>query len=278
MPPRPPRPALAAPPPTIFAHRGGATLWPENTLLAFEHSIAMGIDFLETDIHLTRDGELVLCHDPTVDRTTDGHGAIAELALRDLRRLDAGWRYSRDGTTFPFRGRGIGIPTLGEALALDPRVRFNLDVKPEDPAVIGRLIDALELGGYGDRVVVASHSQSVIERFRSGCRGRIATAAGPLEVATFFAGTQLGLTHRLHPSYDALQVPLRRALLRVVDGPFVEAAHALGLPVHVFTIDAPATMRELLHLGVDGLMTNRPDRLTALARDLATTTGPVSER
>lgn len=266
------------PHPTTFAHRGGAALWPENTLVAFERSMALGIDVVETDVHLTRDGELVLCHDPTVDRTTDGRGAIAQLALADLRRLDAGWRFTRDGVTFPFRGRGLRIPTLDEALALDPQVRFNLDVKPNDPAVIGRLVDAIELGGYGDRLIVASHSQAVIERFRSGCRGRVATAAGPGEVATFLAATQLGLTQRLRPAFDALQVPLRRALLRVVDGPFVDAAHALGLVVHVFTIDAPSPMRELLHLGVDGLMTNRPDRLTAVVRELAALTGPRSER
>jgi len=264
--------------PTTFAHRGGAALWPENTLLAFQQAIATGIDFLETDVHLTRDGELVLCHDPTVDRTTDGHGAIAELTLADLRRLDAGWRFTRDGSTFPFRGRGVTIPTLEEALALDPRVRFNVDVKPSDPAIVGRLIDVIELGGYGDRLIVASHSQAVIERFRSGCRGRVATAAGPLEVATFLGATRLGLAPRLRPSYDALQVPRRRALLDVVDGPFVEAAHALGLFVHVFTIDAPAIMRELLHLGVDGLMTNRPDRLVAVVRDLADVAGPISGR
>ncbi len=278
MPPRPPRPVLAAPRPTTFAHRGGAALWPENTLLAFEQAIAAGIDVLETDVHLTRDGELVLCHDPTVDRTTDGHGAIAELTLADLRRLDAGWRFTRDGVTFPFRGRGVTIPTLEEALALDPRARFNLDVKPTDPSIVGRLIDALELGGYGDRMIVASHSQAVIERFRSGCRGRVATAAGPREVATFLGATQLGLAQRLRPTYDALQVPQRKALLRIVDGPFVEAAHALGLLVHVFTIDAPATMRELLHLGVDGLMTNRPDRLVAVVRDGTAIGGPPSVR
>jgi glycerophosphoryl diester phosphodiesterase len=262
---RPPRPALAATGPVTFAHRGGSALWPENTLLAFTRSIELGVDFIETDVHLTRDGELVLCHDATLDRTTDGRGALAERTVSELRRHDAGFRFTRDGQTFPFRGQGLRIPTLNEALALDPRIRFNLDVKPRDPAVVGRLIDALECGRFGDRIVVASHDDATIRRFRSGSAQRVATAAGPREVAAFFTAVQLRQTHRLRPDYDALQVPPRRALLRVVDRPFVMAAHALGLPVHVFTIDRPEAMRELLHLGVDGIMTNRPDRLVAVA-------------
>ncbi|MBN2192268.1 MAG: glycerophosphodiester phosphodiesterase [Polyangiaceae bacterium] len=277
MQPRPERLVLRAPHPLTFAHRGGAGQWPENTLLAFERAISLGVDFIETDVRLTRDGELVLCHDATVDRTTNGHGAIERLDLDELRRFDAGWRFTRDGSTFPFRGQGLRVPTLAEALALDPRVRFNLDLKSTDPAAVGRLIDAMELGGYGDRLVVASHSQAMIRCFRSGCGGRVATAAGPHEVMAFLAAARVRMSHHLRCEYDALQVPRQRALIHVVDRRFVTAAHELNLPVHVFTIDTPETMRELLALGVDGLMTNRPDRLLPIARRHAALGSPLAQ-
>jgi glycerophosphoryl diester phosphodiesterase len=257
--------ALGLPTPTTFAHRGGAGLWPENTLLAFTKSIALGIDVIETDVRLTRDGELVLCHDATIDRTTNGRGRVAALSLEELRRYDAGARFTRDGSTFPFRGQGLHIPTLAEALALDASVRFNLDLKDDDPALVGRLIDAIELGGFAHRVIVASHTDATVARFRAGTLGRVATAAGPREVATFLAAVRLGQTRHLRPAYAALQVPERRWLVRILDRTFIDAAHELRLAIHVFTIDVPASMRELLHLGVDGLMTNRPDRLVEVA-------------
>lgn len=270
MPPGPaPRPFLDGPHPLTFAHRGGANLWPENTLFAFEQALALGVDVIESDVRLTRDGELVLCHDASVERTTNGRGSVAELSLAELRRFDAGWHFSRDGVTYPHRGCGLRIPTLDEALAVSPGLRLNLDLKSDDPALIGRLVDAIELGRLTDRLLVASHTDAVIRRFRAACRGRVATAAGPREVAAFLAAVRLGARRGLRPDYDALQVPVRHALIQIVDGPFVEAAHQLSLPVHVFTIDSPPEMRRLLELGVDGLMTNRPDRLLPIAHTAA---------
>ena len=247
-----------------FAHRGGADLWPENTLQGFRGSIALGCDFIESDLQLTRDGELVLCHDSTVDRTTDGTGTIAELTLAELQRFEI-----RD-TSRVTREPRLTIPTLAEALDAVPTARFNLDIKSPDPQIVGRLVDFIESSGVADRVLVASRHDAQLERFRSATRSQVATSASAWEVTRFWLASSMGLANRLRPEYDALQVPPTWQLLHVVDERFVSAAHALGLQVHVFTVNAPDDMRRWLTLGVDGIMTDRPDRLVPIAEHQAT--------
>ena len=131
--------ACGGPPPTnpfltgrpwILAHQGGEAVWPSNTLLAFRESARLGVDMLDTDLHATTDGALVLSHDDTVDRLTDGHGRIRDLTLAQLRRLDAGYRFTRDGQHFPYRGRGLTIPMLEEALAAAPGLPWTIEIPP----------------------------------------------------------------------------------------------------------------------------------------------------
>jgi glycerophosphoryl diester phosphodiesterase len=249
-----------------FAHRGGARLRPENTLLAFQGAREVGCEFVETDLHLTRDGELVLIHDETVDRTTDGTGRVADLEFEELRRLDAGYRFTRGQGIHPFRGRGLVIPTLAEALAVHPELRFNIDMKPRDPAIVGRLVDFIEIEGVHERLLVASEHDTLLKRFRDATSGRVATAAGRGEATRFWLATQVGLSHQLNLHFDALQVPPSLRLLNVVDERLVERAHAAGVQVHVFTINSFAEMRRLLNVGVNGIITDRPDRLVPIAR------------
>ena len=128
----------------LMAHRGGEGVWPSNTLYAFQQAAALGADVLELDIHATRDGVLVVRHDPFVESTTDGQGYICELTLAEIQRLDAGYTWTADGgQSFPFRGLGITIPTLEEVLAAFPNVRLNIDIKPEDPAVVAPFVALL---------------------------------------------------------------------------------------------------------------------------------------
>ena len=141
--------------PLLFAHRGGAKLWPENTLFAFEGARALGYRYIETDVHETRDGELVLCHDDRVDRTTDGIGRVDAHSLAELKRLDAGYHFTLDGERFPQRGRGIRIPTLEEALKLDPELRWNVEVKPHSVGVATHLYRFLEDRDLSARVLGA---------------------------------------------------------------------------------------------------------------------------
>jgi glycerophosphoryl diester phosphodiesterase len=244
--------------PIAFAHRGGARLWPENTLLAFRESAALGITHIETDVHATRDDVLVCLHDDTVDRTTDGYGAIADLAFDRVRALDAGYRFEDPGGGYPFRGRDIGVPGLEEVLLASPELRFNLEIKPRGPRVpelLRRLIDRLEVH---DRVLVASADEPTVRAFRRKAGGRVCTSAGRDAIIRFWSAARARMAWMLRPDFDALQVPLRQGPLTVVDRRFVEAAHAHGLHVHVWTIDDPATMKHLLALDVDGIMSDEP--------------------
>jgi glycerophosphoryl diester phosphodiesterase len=263
-----PKPYLASSGLLTFAHRGGAKCWPENTLAAFRGGIAAGCGWIETDVHLTRDGEVVCLHDHTLDRTTNGRGRVWEYTLDELRRFDAGHRFSADGRTYPHRGCGLTIPALDEVLALDPSVRVNLEIKQLEPSMIAALWRQIDERGWHDRVLVASERDDAVRGFRNLARGQVATSAGKLEILAFWLAVRAGRADWLSIEYEALQVPIRYAGLQVVDAAFVAAAHRRGVQVHVWTIDDVETMRRLIDLGVDGIMTDHPARLVALASEL----------
>lgn len=261
-----PKPYLRAPGPLTFAHRGGAACWPENTLEAFAGGIAAGCRYIETDVHMTRDGHIVCLHDHRVDRTTDGHGNVWEHSLAELRRLDAGHRFVAADGSAPFRGKGITIPTLDEALALDPTVRFNLEIKQANPPMTEALWRFIEARGVHDRVLVASEQDELVRAFRNLARGSVASSAGKREIFAFWLAARAGASAWLPIEFEALQVPIRYRSLQVVEPRFVAAAHARGLHVHVWTVDHVETMRELIELGVDGIMTDQPRRLVEALR------------
>jgi glycerophosphoryl diester phosphodiesterase len=254
------RPFLRHERPLFFAHRGGSLLRPENTLPAFEHGMSFGADALELDIQQTRDGELVVIHDPTLDRTTSGSGAVASYTLDDVRKVDAGYTFTTDGgATFPFRGQGITIPTLREVFTRFPGVRINIDLKESTP-------------DREDRICAGCFAHAALVRFRRLTSGRVATSASPREVRSFLLAAASHTTGWLRPAYDALQVPDTYGAVRVVSRTSVIAAHRIGVDVHVWTVDERAHILALLALGVDGLMTDRPDILAeALAKDVTTT-------
>jgi glycerophosphoryl diester phosphodiesterase len=255
---------LDHPGPIPFAHRGGAKLWPENTLEAFRGALAAGYRWIETDIHATADGTLVVLHDATLDRTTDATGPVAAWSHGALQRADAGYWFSPDGgRSRPFRGRGVRIPTLAEAFALHPDLRLNVEIKSRRPDVPRRLWDLIEAERLHDRILVAAEHTPTIRRFRELARGRVATSAGRAEAVAFFAASRVRGEALVPVAYDALQVP-ERERVRVVDPRFVAAAHRRGIVVHVWTVDEPAPIRRLLDLGVDGIMTDRPDHLAEI--------------
>ena len=233
-----------------FAHRGGA-YHPEiegleNTLAAFEHAVALGYDYLETDVHVTRDGVLLAFHDAVLDRVTDQRGAIAELTYEQVRTARVGGHEQ--------------VPTLVELLDAFPTAKFNIDLKARRAAAA--LAALLDERGDHDRVIVGSFSPATLREFRRLSRGRVRTSAHPLEVVAFLALPSGRLADRLTGRRVAvLQVPHRRGALTVASRGLVRRAHAAGKQVHVWTIDDPAEMRELLDRGVDGLMTDRTDLL-----------------
>ena len=249
--------------PLFFAHRGGSLLAPENTLMAFDLGAKLGADALELDIQETRDGELVVIHDTTLDRTTDARGPVGDFTLDELRRLDAGYRFSPDGAaTFPFRGQGLTIPTLREVFARFPDLRVNIDLKESNPARERRLWELIQEHEAQDRTLVASGDEHTpIVRFRALTGGRVATSASGDEIRNFLLCSWCGVTRWMRPAYVALQVPETWRGLRVVSPRFIAAAHRHGLDVHVWTVDDRAAMKRLLAWGADGVMTDRPDVL-----------------
>jgi glycerophosphoryl diester phosphodiesterase len=233
-----------------FAHRGGA-YHPEiegleNSLVAFRHAVELGYRYLETDVHATRDGGLFAFHDAALDRVTEHRGAVAELTSADVGRALIGGREQ--------------IPTMASLLEEFPGVRFNIDIKAD--AAVSPLADLVNATGAHDRICVGSFSQRRLDTFRHLVDGRVATAAGPFEVALFRLLPVARLIDALSRRRAVvLQVPHRRKGVTILTRGLIRRAHAVGLHVHVWTIDEPQQMRDLLDLGVDGLMTDRTDLL-----------------
>ncbi len=233
-----------------MAHRGGARHpeipGVENTLHAFRHAVALGYHYLETDVQVTRDGVLVAFHDADLGRVTDAVGLIGELGAAEIDRAMIGGVH--------------GIPTMAGLLEEFPQARFNIDIKAA--GAVQPLVDLLDRAGAHERVCIGSFSQRRLDAFRAASGGRVATSASPAEVA-LFAALPSGRAARLatRGRVAALQVPHRRGRLRVVTPGLVRRAHAARAHVHVWTVDEPAEMDELLDMGVDGLITDRTDVL-----------------
>jgi glycerophosphoryl diester phosphodiesterase len=249
--------------PTLhIAHRGGALLAPENTLVAFRAALERWrTDMLELDVHASGDGELVVSHDPTLQRCTDGEGRIADHTLTELQRLDAGFQFSPDGgRTFPFRGQGVRLPTFREVLRAFPGIRLNVEVKAEAPGIEAAVASLLRAEGAVNRVCLGSELDPLGERL---------VDAAP-EVCAFYprdALTALVLAIKSgseppdDPRYQVLDMPLDYGEVRLVDAPFLEATTWLDRWVNVWTVDDVESMRALVAIGVGGIMTDRPDLL-----------------
>ena len=248
--------------PTNFAHRGASLIAPENTLEAFRLAARSGAGGLELDIHMTSDGRIVVIHDDSVDRTTEGEGCVRHMTLPEIQSLDAGYRFTSDGgNTYPYRGQGVQVPELGQVLREFPGHKVNIDIKEAQPSVEVALLETIENAGAGDRVLVVSGMPAVVKRVRELSENSISTGASRQEIRDFYRLSRLHLEFLVHPPYDALQVPVEYGRRKVVTPRLVNAAHDRGVRVDVWTIDEPGEMHRLLDLGVDVIMTNRPEVL-----------------
>ncbi len=254
--------------PINFAHRGPSSRAPENTLEAFRLAARDGAGGLELDVHMTSDRQVAVIHDDSVDRVTDGGGFVREMTLREVQSLDAGYSFTPDGgATYPYRDRGVRVPELGEVLREFSDHKVNIDIKEAQPGIEVAVLRSIEEAGAGDRVLVVSEMPDVLERFRKLSGPRISTGASRREIGVFYRLSRLRLEFLLRPAYVALQVPVRYGRYELVTPRFVEAAHSRGVRVDVWTIDDPDEMRRLLDLGVDVIMTNRPEMLEAVLRE-----------
>ncbi len=250
-------PYFDLPRPHLFAHQGASGEAPGNTLPAFERAVELGISYLETDCHATSDGEIVLCHDPTVDASTDGSGAIREYRFAELAELDAGHRFSPDGKSFPFRGLGVRIPRLAELLERFPGARINLEIKQADLAIVEEVVRIVERAGAGQRVLLAAAEDDVMEQIH---KARPSTAIGSSlsDLVSFYQAVADGVGQDHEPRGHALQIPTEFGGNSLVTPEALAAARAIGLFVHVWTINERAEMRRLLDAGVDGVMSDYP--------------------
>ena len=246
--------------PLVYAHRGGAALRPENTIEAFDNGLALGADGLEIDVHLSRDGVVVVHHDSGLERTTDSRGPVNAFTAAELARVDAGYWFqapSNGPEEFPFRGRGVRIPTLREVLARYPEARFIIELKMNDAELAHRTVDEIRAAGAMDRVALGAFGGRVLRAVRN-YEPRIPTGAGTEE--TRWALYRSWIRWPLgRPRYREFQVPERFGATTIVTPGFVTYAHRAGIPVKVWTVDNPADMRRLLDWGADALITDRPD-------------------
>jgi glycerophosphoryl diester phosphodiesterase len=243
-------PYLDHPGPIAFAHRGGAADGLENTALQFRRAVELGYQYIETDVHTTRDGKLVAFHDSTLDRVTDGAGRIADLPWADV-------RHARVAGKEP-------VPLFEELLEEFPQVRWNVDVKAE-PA-LHPFLELIERTNTWDRICVGSFSEARVVRAQRLAGPRLATSYGTRGVLNLRLRSW-GVPAALRASAVAVQVPEAQSGIQVVDHRFVRAAHARGLQVHVWTINEPDRMHRLLDLGVDGIMTDHIDTLRKVMED-----------
>ncbi|HEY1829011.1 MAG TPA: glycerophosphodiester phosphodiesterase [Acidimicrobiales bacterium] len=263
-----------------YAHQGGAWENPSSTLHTIAHAIEVGATGIELDVHATADGELVVCHDATVDRTTASSGDIASYTLAQLREMDFSYWFipgadvtpDRPAQEYPDRGKApadprFGIATLGEVLEAFPGVVLNLDIKQTAPVVAPyeeKLASLLREYERSDDVIVASFLDPATDAFRSHAP-EIPTSAGTMATAAFWQAVQAGTAVPESPTV-AFQVPERQGDLVIVNEAFVTAAHGAGKAVHVWTINETETMERLLDLGVDGLISDVPTTLCGVLR------------
>jgi glycerophosphoryl diester phosphodiesterase len=264
------RPYLDLARPWLVAHRGGAALAPENTLPAFDGAVELGAACLELDVRRTRDGAVVVFHDPDAARITGEPGPVEGRTLAELRRLDAGFSFTPDGgRTFPFRGRAVRIPTLAELLERHPRTRLNIEAKGPEPELARAMVDEIRRAGAVDRVCIGSERDEQGERIRSllpeACHF---LPAGPARRHVLSAWSGL-LASRCPRGWDCADLPDRALGLAVGSARVVRHFHRLGMPVFIWTVDDEAEMRRLLAAGVDGIMTDRPDVLARVLREPA---------
>ena len=244
----------------VFAHQGGEGEWPCNTRLGLQESKKLGADVLDIDVHLNRDGHFYALHDATVDRTTDGTGAIADLPTESIAKLNAGYRFSPDGKTFPYRDKNLRIPELEELFAEFPQDRFGIELKTHTPDAARALAAVIAKHHRESTVLLSCFDQKAMNAFREASP-TTATSASTDEVRTFAVMHKLGLARLISPAYSSLQVPIERSGFTLVSPSIVQAAHAKGVYVIPWTINEPATMKELIGMGVDGINTNFPSRL-----------------
>jgi len=246
-------------PAVVLAHRGDSVRFPENTMVAFESAVKMGVDLIETDVHITADGEVIIWHDETLERTAGIKGAIPSLSLDKVMQADAGYLFSVDGgKSFPFRGKGIRVVLLEELLKKLPNMRFNIDLKDKSSLLVNRYAEILRSTGAVDRVCTASFHTSNLKLFRKLLPDG-ATSFTQREVIATLLLVKTGLIiFKRRFKGDLFQGPDRQGKITVASKRLATALKKRGVGVNIWTINDAPTMHRMLDLGVEGIFTDNP--------------------
>lgn len=257
--------------PLVIAHQGGDGIWPGDTMYAFEKAVEIGADVLEMDAHITEDGHIVLMHDEEVDRTTDGTGVIEEMTLDELKQLDAAYQWSNDdGKTFPYRGQGIHVPTLAEPFQKFPQMRYVIEIKLTQNPIDQPLCDLIRQHNMQDQVLIASFHDEAMQNFRAACPD-VATSASRGEVTAFVLLGKVFLSGFVIPQYESIQPPYdpeQSMNIPIMTKRFIREAHAKNIAVEPWTVNDPDLMKQYIEWGVDGIITDRPDLMIEVLREM----------
>ncbi len=251
----------------VFAHMGGDGVWPGDTLYAYDQAASLGVDAFDMDAHITKDGQIILLHDESVERTTGGTGQVEDLTLAELKKLDAAYNWSTDGgQTFLFRGKGITVPTLDEVFQKYPDMRYLVEIKLTKTPIARPLCDLILKYNMQGKIIIASFHDDAMKMFRETCPG-VATSASRGEVLAFVLLNKIGLTSLISPQYQSLQVPFDTSEsygIPIITESFIKAAHAKNVKVETWTLDDPQLMQTYMGWGIDGVDTDRPDLMMPL--------------
>jgi len=250
--------------PRLYGHRGSSARYPENTLPAFRAALEAGVPYLELDVWATRDGHIVIHHDESTLRLCGVNRRVSDCTLAEVKALDAGHTFSTDGVSFPFRGQGITIPTLDELFEACPEALLNIEIKQGSPSVEPLVLASIRRAKKEDAVLMASEKDAVMQRLRPLCK-EIPTSLSYGELEAFFDWLGGGCSAEYRPPGAALQIPEIYGMKTLVSPPMLDAAHSLGLEVHVWTVNKESDMERLLAMGVDGLMSDYPEKLMEVA-------------
>jgi len=255
----------------VIAHQGGDGVWPGDTMYAFEKAVEIGADVLEMDAHITKDGEIVLMHDEKVDRTTNGTGLIEDLTLAELKQLDGAYKWSiDDGQTFPFRGQGILVPTLRELFEKFPDMRYLIEIKLTENPIDKPLCQLIREQDMQEKVIIGSFHDEAMAKFRETCP-EVATSASRGEVTKFVIMGKVFLSGWVSPQYQSLQVPWERSESKnipIMTARFIRESHDKNLHVEPWTVNDPELMKQYIEWGVDGIITDRPDVMMDVLKEM----------
>lgn len=259
--------SFLSPMPRVVAHRGDSEFYPENTLPAFLSAVELGVDVIETDVHLTKDGRIVIWHDPTLERNTDGNGRIEDHTYDELMKYDAGYTFTKDGKTYPFRGKGIRLMLLDEALKACPESRFNIDLKSKDDKIVDEYISVIRSNHAENRICTASFHLQNLKKLRRLAPDFL-TSLSTLEVAPIVLRKKLHILPSSIGKTHIFQIPTAMYGIKLIDERFVKEMHKRGAVIMVWTINDENEMKRLFNLGVDTIMTDNPRLLIKAADEL----------